>query len=279
MMIGVSSKLMQGFPLEEILRLASITGFAGVEIWMHQVEDSGMSAAVIKKLAADLGLVLQVHMDTRDVNLTSSNKAIREASVSQALSAIDFSADLGSRIITAHPGRMTSGKELITRERLWELQIEAFAALSHLAEQRNVLVCVENMENEKGEFVLFESDVGRIIQSVGGVGLGVTLDVAHLASHNAGFAGNDTAQAVAAWKTPINNVHISQAGAKMHMPIFAENDTLIDYQKVFSLLTAKYSGMLIVEGYIKGQEKETLSRSFQWLCQFPDINIREAFLK
>ena len=266
MMIGVSSKLMQGFPLEEILRLASVTGFEGVEIWMHQAEESGMSAAALKKLAADLGLILQVHLDTRDVNLTSSNKAIREASIAQALSAIDFSADLGSRIITAHPGRITGGKELITRERLWELQIEAFTALSCRADQRNVLVCVENMENEKGEFVLFESDVRRITQSVGSAGLGVTLDVAHLASHG------DTTQEVAAWTLPVNNVHISQAGAKMHLPIFTEKDAVIDYQKVFPLLAARYSGMLIVEGYIRGQEKENLLRSYQWLRQFSCIN-------
>ena len=262
MVIGVSSKLMQGLPLEEILRSASLTGFKGVEIWMHQAEESGMSAAGIKSLAADLGLQLQVHMDTRDVNLTSSNKAIREASICQVLSAIDFSADIGSRTIAVHPGKKTGGKELITMERLWELQIEAFTILSGRAEQQNVLVCVENMENEKGEFVLFESDVRRIIQSVGSAGLGTTLDIAHLASHG------DAVQALAAWTLPVNNVHISQAGAKMHLPIFAENDVLIDYQKVFPLLTSKYSGMLVVEGYIKGQEKETLLRSYEWLSQF-----------
>ena len=262
MMIGVSSKMMQGFPLEEFLHSASSAGFKGVEVWMHQAEDSGMGAAGIKNLAADLGLVLQVHMDTRDVNLTSSNKAIREASISQVLSAIDFSADLGSRTIAVHPGRMTGGKELITMEQLWEYQIEAFKVLSRRAGQKNVLVCVENMENEKGEFVFSESDVRRIIQSAGGTGLGVTLDVAHLASHG------DAAQAVAAWTLPINNVHISQAGTKMHLPIFAENDALVDYKKVFPLLNERYSGMLVVEGYIKGQEKETLLQSYQWVCQF-----------
>ena len=262
MIIGVSSKVMQGLPLEEILRHASSSGFGGVEIWMHQAEDSGMDASDLKNLAADLGLILQVHMDTRDVNLTSSNKVIREASIYQVLSAIDFSADLGSRIITVHPGRITSGKELIAKERLWELQIEAFATLSRHGEQQNVIVCVENMENKEGEFVLYESDVKRIFQSVSSTGLGITLDVAHLASHS------DTVQVLADWTLPINNVHISQAGTKMHLPIFAENDAVIDYQKVFPLLSALYSGMLVVEGYIKGQEKENLLRSYQWLHQF-----------
>ena len=136
MKIGVSSKLMQGLTLEEILRSASSVGFQGVEVWMHQAEDSGMSAGDIKNLAAHLGLLLRVHADTRDVNLTSSNKAIREASVNQVLSAIDFSSALDSPTITVHPGRMTGGKELITAERLWELQIEAFTALARQAEKK-----------------------------------------------------------------------------------------------------------------------------------------------
>ncbi len=256
---GISSKLMQGYSLSEILSCASEIGFGGAELWMHQVQESGMGAAELKKLAADLGVVLQVHMDTRDVNLASTNRVIREASLHQVMSAIDFAADLEARVVTVHPGRITGEKEPILVGTLWEYQIEAFALLARRAEDRGVLIGAENMEKRPNEFVLTEADAAKIVRAVGSDSLGTTLDVAHLDSVC------NVPEAVAAWSLPIVNIHVSQSGARMHLPIFDDEAGNIDFKRVFPLLASKYSGLLIVEGYVRGRERENFLRSYEWL--------------
>lgn len=257
--LGISSKLMQGYSLEEIFRCAAENGFGGVELWMNQAEESGMGAAKVKELADNFGIALQVHMDTRDVNLASTNRAIREACLRQVLSAVDFAADCGARVVTVHPGRITSEKEMVERETLWGYQFEAFAALARRAQDRGVLVGVENMEKRANEFVLTQADVEKILRSVDSDSLGTTLDVAHLAS----IGG--VPEAIEAWRLPIVNVHISQSGAKMHLPVFDDVSGTIDFQKVFPPLSRKYAGMLVVEGYVRGGEKENIRRTGEWL--------------
>ncbi|MEW6696088.1 MAG: sugar phosphate isomerase/epimerase family protein [Bacillota bacterium] len=257
--LAISSKIMQGFCLQEIINYTAQTGFNGLELWMHQVQASGLTAGKLKKLAAAAGLTCQVHMDTRDSNIASSNRVIREASIKQVLSAIEYAADLEARVITVHPGRFTEEKEALSSQEAWNRQIEAFAVLACKAESKDMIIGIENMEKRPKEFVLTEADIKKIVQAVGSNRLMVTLDVAHL--HHIG----DVTQIIKAWQLPIVNVHISQANSKMHLPIFAHEAGGIDYAKVFPQLAAKYQGLLVVEGYIPGKEKENVKKSYEWL--------------
>lgn len=252
---------MQGFCLKEIVNYAASTGFDGVELWMHQVEESGLTAQELKKLSAAAGITCQVHMDTRDINIASTNRIIREASLRQVLSAIEYTADLDANVVTVHPGRFASEKEIISDEQAWSYQIESFAVLAHMAESKAVVIGIENMEKRPKEFVLTETDIGKIIQAVGSNNLKATIDVAHLNS-----VVNVT-RAIEAWHLPIVNVHVSQSNTQtqMHLPIFSIEPGGIDYPKIFPQLAAKYQGLLVVEGYVRGREKETINKSYKWL--------------
>ncbi len=257
--LAISSKIMQGFSLEEIINYTARTGFAGLELWMNQVQESGIAAGKLKEILSEAGLTGQIHMDTRDVNLASTNRVIREASLKQVLSAIKYAAGLGAGVITVHPGRLSEEKEVGSSQEVWDYQIAAFAALAHMAESHNLVIGIENMEKRPKEFVLTETDIRKIIEAVGSNNLQATLDVAHL--HSAG----DVTPAIAAWQLPIANVHISQSNGQMHLPIFSEEAGGIDYAHIFPLLIVKYQGFLVVEGYLRGQEKENVKKSYEWL--------------
>ena len=257
--LAVSSKIMQGFSLEEIIDYTAGTGFEGLELWMHQVQESGMTAKKLKKMAAAAGLTCQLHMDTRDVNLASTNQIIREASLRQVLSTLEYAAALGAGIITVHPGRFSEKKEAVSSQEVWNYQIAVFTELARKAESLNLVIGIENMEKRSKEFILREADIREIILAAGSNSLKATLDVAHLHSACA------VIPAIEAWQLPIANVHISQSNVQMHLPVYTREAGGIDYAKVFPLLTAKYQGFLVVEGYRRGIEKENVRKSYEWL--------------
>jgi len=258
--LAISSKLLQGFSVQEIIDYGKKIGFDGIEFWMHQVEESGLSPGELKKLLTRAGITGQIHMDTRDINLASTNRVIRKTSLDQVLSAIEYAALLEAQVVTVHPGRLVSMKEYASLEQIWSYQIEAFGFLANRAEQEGVVIGIENMENRPQELVLTENQLRKIIQGVGSPSLETTLDVAHLYSLNQGL------DSLAHWQLPLANVHISQAGSKMHLPIYAPGE--IDYHQAFSCLAGQYQGMLVVEGFIPGQEKENVQKSYQWLSDF-----------
>lgn len=259
---GYSTKLLQGQRLDHILERGAEIGYACAEIWMHQVWSSGISSKEIKDIAEGLGLTLQIHMDTSDINLTSNNEAIRQTSLDETLRAIDFAAEVGAGVVTVHPGRKTSNKDVTAPETLLERQIDAFRQLAERAEEKDVLIGAENMEARDLEIARTESYLKDILDAVNNDHLKTTLDIAHLQSIG------DPLELTNSWSLPIANVHVSQAGERMHYPLFDEDNGKIAYAGIKSILKSKYDGFLIVEGYEKGKEDENLAKSYAWLEQF-----------
>lgn len=206
----------------------------------------------------ELNLNYQVHADVRDINLTSSNKGIREESLRQTLETIEIVSEMDARALTLHPGRMSSSKD--RPEDFWPVQVEAFEQIAEHAEKHHVLVGVENMEKRPKEFVLLNEDVTRLIGSVNSSHLGLTLDLAHY--HSVG----DVESFVQSIEVPIVNVHISQAASeKMHLPFETDANDTISFADVLPTVARKYEGPLIIESYVYGKEEEMVRKNFQWL--------------
>jgi sugar phosphate isomerase/epimerase len=256
---AISSKVLQGLPLPNIIEYAARLGFDGIELWMHQLAGCGWSLKQIKECLQKHYLCCQVHAETRDTNLASTNPGIRAESLRQAAYAIQCARDLDASVITIHPGRLTSQKDLCTRDHLWDLQVKAFDELAVLAGKAGLVIGIENMEARDKEFVVGEEHLARIIRSIDSPHLMATLDIAHLYSTGSLYSSLDN------WTLPLVNVHISQASGEMHLPIHARPPGAIDYTKVFPALARRYSGFLVVEGFQAGQEKDNARKSMEWL--------------
>jgi sugar phosphate isomerase/epimerase len=272
--IAVSSKLMQGLALAEIVKQAAALRYDGLELWLNQVTESGLAFSDLRRLVRAEGLAYRVHVDTRDVNIASTNRGIREESIGQMLAAVEQTARLEATVLTIHPGRLASEKEVLSRAEIRELNIDALRRIARRAEQCGVTVGVENMEQRGKEMVVTEEDLAGLLQAVNSPSLQATLDIAHL--HSA----EDVYRAVAAWRLPLVNVHISQSDGRhlpgpplvngqsdgMHLPIYAGRRGTIDYARLLPLLAEKYQGLLVIEGYVRGREEENVRRSWQWFA-------------
>jgi len=256
--IGTSSAVLRESGLKEGIDALSLAGYDAVEIWMGQFLESEFSSAGLKSYFKEKNMEFRIHADIRDVNLTSVNRGIREESLKQALFTIEEACCLGASVVTMHPGRMSSTKD--KPEDFWEMQIEVFNKLASYAEKRGVFIGVENMEKRPKELITEYEGIKRLIKSVNNPALGLTLDIAHY------FGVGNIADFVKKIDFPIVNVHVSQANNdKMHLPLYNEWEGMIDYTPVLTALREKHKGCLIIEGYVRGNEAETITKNIKWL--------------
>ena len=255
---GVSSSLARTESFVESVRLIADIGYKTIEIWMEQIADSGVELPEIVNLLKRRGLSYRFHSDTRDVNLTSSNIGVRRESIRQVLREIDIVAKLRGRVLTVHPGRMSSSKDI--PEDFLDRQFDAMNEISKYAERNDVLIGVENMENRSKELVVRYEDLERLLDALPYPSVGMTFDIAHCESVEKPEEFLDKI------KVGIVNVHVSQAvGGKMHAPLYREESGGIDYAGLLPRLREKYDGPLIIEGFMRGDIAAHLRNSFSFM--------------
>lgn len=254
---GISTKVLRDFNFKEGIELAISLGYDAIEIWIDDLLTSGASYDDVIKLFEKNGLHKTVHLRTDDINIASFNQGIRRESIKQTKEGILAAAQLNAKEVTLHPGRKTSKTNSL--EEVWKVQIDSITELAEYAADLKINLCVEGMENIKGEVVLMPTDLMSILKACKNDFLKVTVDIAHLQT-----LGDPVALLEEMKDLPVANVHISQTSEKeLHLPLF-DKSGLIDYTKIFNCLKSFYDGAVIVEGYKKGEGKQFAQESIKW---------------
>ncbi len=256
--IGTSSEVIKSYELKEAIDLLARNGYRAIEIWMNRFSKKSINLKSIKKQLHDSGLKYRIHVDARDINLTSNNQGIREESFFQTLNAIRLASQLEAPVVTFHPGKMSSTKDIISE--FQDMQIDTIGNLTSHAEKYGVILGMENMEKRPKEIFMDLSEIKLLFDKIKSPNLGLTLDLAHY--HSVG----NLLDFVNQLDTPVVNVHISQASpSKMHLPLTSSDDGIINFSEILSALHQKYHGPLIIEGYVQGKEEETIRTNINWL--------------
>ncbi|MGH2533550.1 MAG: sugar phosphate isomerase/epimerase family protein [Thermomicrobiales bacterium] len=248
-----STEAYRHLPLRDALARIAEDGFDGAEVWIEHWWWSEMKPREVKQAAAELGLELTVHAAMRDVNLTSTNRGIRELSLQQIIESLAVASEMGAPVVTVHPGHLTTTKD-DPEPGYWEHQIAAFRHIAQEAGRLGPRVGVETMERRPAEFMLTAEAVIRLLDTVDHPALGITLDVAHLYSLG-------DARAYATGLREIVNLHISDAApGKMHLPI---GEGAIDFAAdvLRHVAASGYDGALVVEGTFPGANTEKSRRN------------------
>lgn len=251
MQIGVASELLRSLPLMEVIGLVADTGFQAIEIWLDHWQRSGLKPQELLQCLRSSGLVWNIHADMRDVNIISTNIGIRRESIEQLEKAIHFASDIEARVLTIHPGRLSSTKD--RPEDFWPKQVEVLYHLAQIAAADGVQLGIENMEPRPNELIVHLDDLIRLVTAVDNPNLGVTLDLAHL-------FGQPEAEEFVAKVPRLVNVHLSDAApGRCHLPL---GQGKLDYMKLLNILGEHYKGVVILEGFAYQEENEILSYLF-----------------
>jgi sugar phosphate isomerase/epimerase len=230
--VGISSPLFSFSSIEHSLKEISHR----FERWEIVAELEHTSRALMEKkdLLLDSGLKITVHAPFADLNLASLDQRVRELSIERIEEALQASHELGSEIVTIHPG-FFSPLGFLLPERVNENNSDSIARLSREAEELGVTLALENMPPWKGSM---GDSMDDLIDRIEGTGARICFDVghAHIGGAIEGFIGRSDL---------IANVHIHENDGKddLHLPIGSK-----DVIGVMEKLEARgYRGPYIIE--------------------------------
>lgn len=116
-----------------------------------------------------------VHPPAWDINLTSENKAIREASFTEYKKAIEFASMIGAKHVVIHPGFCFS--PVFNKQRAQERANDYMNQLCEVAKPLNIKLVIENV-GYNGSSLYTQDEFTRLLDSFDDVA-GYLIDIGH----------------------------------------------------------------------------------------------------
>lgn len=255
MKVCLSTKTLWRTKLKKALRLIAKEGYDGAEIWVEHILRDISSLEDFKIFLKKLDLEITLHAPAGDLNISSTDDDIRRVSVKKIGQAIKMASKLGIDLITIHPGRKTSSNNDYREH--WQLQFQNIKYLTKLAEEYKVHLGVENMECNGYEGVTHPRDLKKILSTIESDYLGVTLDIAHAS----------TLQDLNLYEYireihEVIHIHLSDSTlGKTHLPLGYGD---LPLSSIVRELEERFNVLLVIEGYIPGQERDVLHSNLRW---------------
>lgn len=180
--IGVSSTLFLNLTLEEIVKKTADYGYSSIEIWadLPQKWSGDFNEKEQRKLADTLdsfGFQSSIHAPIWDVNTASHITNFRKESINQIKWTMHLAQNLGSKLITLHPGHMPPYPFMTSiRERGKRNFLDSLQNLIDYSLETGVLIGLENVPISLS-FCYTLEDLIEYVNSF--ENLNVTLDIAH----------------------------------------------------------------------------------------------------
>jgi sugar phosphate isomerase/epimerase len=261
--IATSSAVLSDYPIHEAILLLKKEGYTGIEIW-HETfarqEKKGITSyAMIKKALIKTGIKGVVHAAIRDLsgeklNICSKNKKLRDKSIKLNLDSIGLARQMGFHLVNIHPGYKDHEND--DPKEYWPLLFDAFKQFAAAAEEGNIILAVEAMEDRPLEFVRHAEDIKRLINHLKSANLGATLDVVHSLTHGEEFPLRHLEEI----GVHLRHFHVSGyygIKGKTHCPFRVDNKNLDYFSNIIKKVMLNYDGIITIEGTIKGIFTET----------------------
>ena len=150
-----------------------------------------ISREKIKLHAQKLEMDLTVHATFSDINIAALNENIRHFAISEIKKCIDFSKDIGSKIVTIHPGDFGALGHY-NPELSYKRNFQSIKELTEYAEKMGVIIGLENMPIMPSNQLVdaySPSKIQEIVDTINSDYLKITWDVGH--SHTTNFSFDD----------------------------------------------------------------------------------------
>lgn len=255
MQFGTSTMFFRERSVTEALEAIARAGYATAEVWIEHVWWSGETPSEIARQARSLGLGLTVHAASYDLNITSSNRGIRQESLWQISLSITMAAEMEARVVVVHPGRLSSSRDRAAD--FWGPLLDATRQIDQWAAQHGVPVGLELMERRPKQFFITPEDGARLM-AYPWANLRLTVDIAHLSTF--GDPATLLERIEPAW---IVHVHLSDSRPhQTHVPL-GQGD--MELAEALSALAARYEGLVSLEGYVPGRGEEVIAANLAYL--------------
>jgi sugar phosphate isomerase/epimerase len=239
--VAVASMFFHEYRCDEIFDFVSDAGLDGMEFWVETphfwLRDMPVPETLACRAAHPEIFAFTVHAPILDLNPCSINPRVAEASVEYTLQAIGIAEQLGSRLLTVHPGRRTAKRPPAGAD--FERFGRYIAALRQGIQRRAVKIGMENMEPAVNSLLCTPEGVRELLDRE--PWLCFTLDVAHAMV----VSEEEVRRYIDLCGDRLVNVHMSRAnGRAMHFPVYGDEAS----RRVLGMLDAAgYQGPITLE--------------------------------
>ena len=260
MKIGICNEVFEGWKIEDVFSFAAQTGFDGVEIapftLARSVNDiSQHRRHEIRNTAADLGIeIVGLHwllVSPEGLYINHPDARIREATKEYLYDLIDFCRDLGGEVMVLGSPKQRNVLEDQTYEETWNWTVEVFRDCAHLAQNRDVVLCMEPLQPDLTNFVNTLEEAARLVEEIGQPSFQLTLDVC-----SASAAEDEPLDAlIRKYARSIHHVHVNDANGRG--PGFGD----VEFAPILEALEdAQYEGYVSVEVFDFKPDPQTIAR-------------------
>ncbi|MBK5113638.1 MAG: sugar phosphate isomerase/epimerase [Candidatus Heimdallarchaeota archaeon] len=255
--------------ISEFLKFAHKKELSTVELvaeppYCHISSFSIEEKKAIKNEAIDLGLELTLHATFSDVNIAAFNKTIRLFSLKIMKECIDFSQEIGSRVITIHPGELSAGGHTFPQVVI-KNNFAAFEEIAEYVENKDVIVGYENMPIftwTQFEECYAPELISQIVKEINSESLGITWDIGH--SNTTKYSQLDFLDC---FKSKLVHIHIHDNAGHIegwkdtHLEI--GKGTILWKSLLAEIKKTNYNGSYILEQ----NSKSSINNSLEYLSQ------------
>jgi len=192
-------------------------------------------------LVNSYSLEKQVHGPFIDINLSSHNNRISEASIQSYIESVNLCNDIGVKMMTIHPGIANLLLPSIREFNKRHLKHSILRLLNY-AMNENLMICLENMP-QNTHIMTDNKNIEEIFNIIGRKDLFLTYDTSHFYT-----CDGDVKNLWLKFHSSIKNVHLVDNFSKItdtHPPLGTGK---IDFKEIFDVIKKyNYKGPLIIE--------------------------------
>jgi len=191
MNFAICNEIFQGWKIEDAIRFAAKTGYAGIEIAPFTIakyvtDISKLERQRIRETAAQADIaVTGIHWvlaQTEGLFLTHNDPAVRERSSKYFIELVEFCADIGGNIIVVGSPKQRNIPEGSTAAQAWDWAKETLRAAVTRALQRGVTICLEPLSPQETNFINTADEAVRFVKQFHSPSLRIILDVKAMSS-------------------------------------------------------------------------------------------------
>ncbi|WP_186580134.1 sugar phosphate isomerase/epimerase family protein [Aquibacillus kalidii] len=252
MRLYLSSSLCWAYPLPDVIKLAKLFHFDGVEVWAEHVWHYQTSVNSILHAKEEYNIELSLHAASWDLNISAINEGIRKQSIQEIENSMMLAKQLEATNVTIHPGRRTLANQWLDKHE--QLLIENLQMLAYKAEQLNVTLSIEQMEAIKKEFITSPKPLNGLLEQLPD-SIQTTFDIAHVPL-------SESPEAYFHQINRINKIHISDATHQIyHVPL---GTGLVKLDPILRILRDT-DLPVVVEGFESNRSLSMLQQNVNYL--------------
>lgn len=180
MRISCSSLFLWEYPLQEIMEILTRSGIISVEFWAETPffwmnRNDRVCISELKEAISMMPAGCTVHAPVMDLNPSSYNDLVHQATISETLWSIELGKALGARVVTIHPGKRTAHRKPIDED--WRKFERYLEICLDKAKSINVDLSLENSMPGIQSMCSDPSEMKEVLDTF--PGLFFTFDVVH----------------------------------------------------------------------------------------------------